>query len=445
MAVVKKTKVEKLENSSVKLTITVDGTQTRTSYNETLKKYAKNVQIKGFRKGHVPTSVLETKFGESLKAESFYNTLEEAVKEALATVKEKPFHASTPTLLDEEKLTPELDKDFKFSVQYDVFPDVVLENYEGIEVEAPEAKIVKADIDAELVKIQEQNAMMIDKTEGTVAKDDSVTIDYSAEGAKAGEDFTFTVGSGYSPYHLDDDVIGLKKGETKEINKTFADDDSDKEIAGKSLKIIVTVKSIKVKDIPALDDELAQDVNEKFNTLADLTADVEKRLNEQLENRKKTKISDQIFANLIEAANIQLPESMIQAELEQQLQQFAMQMGMQPEQLANMFGNDENALKGLMDEWRPSAEKNLKQSLIINKIVEDKNFEVSEEEIEAQYEKLAEQNGRSVSEIKDYYKAQRAEIYLKSEIQSQKAVDLLIEKATVKKGKKISFSELMQN
>lgn len=450
MDAVKKTEIEKLENSAVKLTITVKGKKTRESYDALVSKYAKEAQVKGFRKGKVPASVLEKKFGESMKAEAFYNLLEESVKEALEKVEEKPIYTSTPTLLEDDKLEPELDKDFTFAVQYDVYPAVELGAYEGVEVEVAEAKVLKADIDAELKKIQEQNAMMIDKSEGVVAKDDSVTVDYCELDEKeaeidgtAGEDFTFTLGSGYSPYKLEEDVIGMKKDESKIVDKTFAEDDSDAKIAGRTVKVKVTVKTIKAKDLPALDDELAQDVSEEFQTVDDLKADAKKRLEEQLAAKKKELTVNGVFEKLDETSTIPLPESMVQAELQNNLQNFARQMGMQPEQLVEMLGKNSEGLEGLMNEWRPSTIKNLKQTLILNKVAEEQKIEASDDDVEQEFEKIAEANKRPVNEIKDYYNSNNAVDYLKNDIQNRKAMDFLVEKAAVKKGKKISFLDIM--
>lgn len=452
MKAVKKTTIKKLDNSAVKLAITVSGKKTRENYDSLLVKYAKEAQIKGFRKGKVPTHVLETKFGESIKSETYYNLIEEAVKEALEKVETKPLPMSTPTLMDEEKLSPVLDKDFTFSIKYDVYPEVEISNYEGISVEVPEVKLGKAELDEELKKVQEQNAMMIDKSEGTVAENDSLTVNYCElddKGDKiaetAGEDFSFTVGSEYSPYKMDKDVIGMKKDETKVIEKSFAKDDSDEKLAGRDVKVEVTITSIKEKDIPKLDDELAQDVNEEFKTLDDLKKDLQTKLNEQLENKKKEITHEQIFDTIIEATPIDLPASMIQAELDNNLQNFARQMGMEPKQLLSMLGKGSEGPEALFEEWRPSTIKNLKKSIILDTIAKDQNFEISDEEVDAEYDKIAKANDKEVSEIKDYYIANNAVEYIKSDIKSKKAMDVLVDKASIKKGKKISFLELMEN
>lgn len=452
MKAVKKSVIEKLENSAVKLTITVDGTQTRVVYNRLLAKYAKEAVMPGFRKGHVPSSLLEKKFGSSLVAEAFYNLLEESVKEALDEVKEKPLHTTTPKLLDEESLKPLLDEDFTFSIQYDTFPEIQLGNYEGVEVEIPDASITDEDLNDELKRIQEQNAMMIDKSEGKIEKGDSVTMNYCEldEAGKVvestkGEGFTFTVGNFYSPYQVDEEVVGMTKEEIKVFTKDYSDDEKDEKLKGrKGVRIQVQIKSIKRKEIPALDDELAQDVSEKFKTLDDLKADAKKRLNEQLEARQKELTINAIIEKIVENSQMEIPESMIQAELDNQLHHMAHQMGMQPQQMKAIFEGNPESLKEMTDEWRPSAIKNLKQSMILNEIIDKEKIEVTDSDVEAEYQKMEEQTGRPASEIKEYYLANKAQIYLKSDIQSRKAMELLISKAVVKKGKKSSFMDVMK-
>jgi len=449
---VKKTDIEVLENSAVKLTVTVKKKKTEESYNALLTKYAKEAQVKGFRKGKVPPAVLEQKFGESIKHESFFNLIDEALKEAFESIDKKPLHTATPTLVDEDKLKFEIGKDFTFTVKYDIYPESEFASYEGVEVEVADCKILKADIDEELKKIQEQNAMMIDKSTGKVADKDSVTINYCEldKNEKAiketeGEDFSFTVGSGYAPYKVDEDVIGMKKDESKIIEKTFDKDDSDEKLAGRTVKVKVTVTGIKEKDIPALDDELAQDVSDDFKTIDDLKADVKKKLTEQLDSKLKDVKFNGVIKNIIENSKIELPESMIQAELDNNLKNFAAQSGMQAEQLLEIIGQQGGGTEALFAEWRPSTITNIKQSLIIDDIIKKEKFEVTDTEIDAEYEKIAKQSGRPLTEIKEYYKANNAEEYLKHNVTADKAIELMISKAKIKKGKKVSFLDLMAN
>ena len=221
-----------LEKSRVELSVKVDKEFVKKEYDELLAKYSKTAHIKGFRPGKVPASVLERKFGESLVNEAGFNVIEKSLQEALLDVEKKPLPYITPALKDEENLKLALDKDIEFTVEYDTFPEVELGEYKGIEIEVPNVVIKDSDIDRELDKYREQNAIVTEKkgANGKVAKDNVITINYVEVDAEDKEvtgtkrdDFTFTVGTGYNYYKLDDDVIGMKKEEEKIIATTKVD------------------------------------------------------------------------------------------------------------------------------------------------------------------------------------------------------------------------------
>ena len=284
------TEFTKLEKSAVKLTVTIAKKDVEESYKSTLSKYVKNAQIPGFRKGHVPASVLERKFGESIKADSFGELIDNALNEVFEKETEnRPLPYAQPMM----EQVPELDmtKDLTFSVTYDVFPNVEIKSFSGVSVKEPQVTITEDDIAEELKGMQERNAMVIDKKDNTVEKDNIVTINYAEldddgkviDGTTR-EDFVFTVGTGENIYKIDDEIIGMKKDETKEITKKYKKDDADPELAGKTKKITVTVKAVKVRDLPALDDDFAQDVSEKYKTLIKI---FKAKRSREIENEKR--------------------------------------------------------------------------------------------------------------------------------------------------------------
>ena len=284
--------IERLEKSAVKLTVTVEQDAVKKEFDKLVGKYCKTAHIKGFRKGKVPSAILLQKYGESIRYETSMKLIEESLKEIFDEIEERPLAYSTPELQDEAII--EEDAAYTYTVKYDVFPDVTVADYKGLTVEEPEVKIGKKEIDAELEKIQDQNSVVMEK-DGGAAKNDIVTINYSEldengseiEGSKR-EDFVFTIGTGYNIYKFDEDIEGMKKDEEKIIEKTFPDDFETAEFAGTTKKIKVLVKVVKEKQLPALDDELAQDVNEKFETLKDLKDDIKKRLETSLEQRLRS-------------------------------------------------------------------------------------------------------------------------------------------------------------
>ncbi|MEW5817626.1 MAG: trigger factor, partial [Spirochaetota bacterium] len=212
--------VEPLENSAVKLTVTVDQQSIKKAYDELLQKYSKTLQIKGFRRGKVPVPVLEKKFGESIKHEAYMNKIESNLKQIFEEIEEKPLPYSHPELQDE--LDMSMDKDLCFSVVYDTFPKIEIGTYRGLEIEEPVVELSEDDVERELKTLQNQNSIVVDKKDNTVEKDNIVTINYSEleengrEKLKSRrEGFAFAAGSKNNLYQIDDDILGMKKDEEK--------------------------------------------------------------------------------------------------------------------------------------------------------------------------------------------------------------------------------------
>ena len=445
--------LENLENSAVKLTVTVGKDAVNKEYNDLLSKYAKSAHIKGFRKGKAPAKVLEQKFGESIRGEATMNLMENSLKEAYEDVDKKPLPYATPALEEDgEEILIELDKDFTFAVTYDTMPDVKVGEYKGIEIESPVCKIGKKDIDRELETIREQNATVVEKTEGKVEKDDIVNIDYcelDADGNEVEdgkrEDFVFTVGTGYNVYKLDDDIIGMSSGEEKTIEKEYSEDETDKSLAGQKKTIKVKLNSIKVKELPELDDDLAQDVSDEYKTLKDLKDSIKKRLTDSVSNVIKERNKQAIMDKIIENSEIVVPNSMIQAEAEQSWNQFISQSQMQEEQVLQIIEAQGRTKEDMLEEWKPAAEKNVKSYLITEKLIEEEKIEVSDEEVEETIKEQAEQAGMSFEDTKNYFEQNGMTYYLKNDISNRKLFDLLIESAEIKEGAKKDYLDLMQN
>ena len=448
--------VTKLENSAVKLTATISKEEVAAGYSKNLAKYAKNVQLPGFRKGKVPPKVLEQKYGDSLKQEALADLIDESLNQIFAEEDAKdirPLPYSQPRLENDKIPEFSTDKDLVFTVVYDVFPTVEVKDFSKIEVKEPQCEVGEKELNEELKAIQERNAMVIDKKDGDpVEKDNIVTIDYSelnddgsvVDGSKR-EGFVFTVGTGENIYKIDDDIIGMKKGDTKEITKTYAKDDADADLAGKTKKISVTVKAIKVRDLPALDDDLAQDVNEKYKTLDDLKKDITKGLEANLKRKIEEVKSQSLLDQLVEKNPIVLPASMVAAENEHRWTMMAQQFRTTPEQLEKMVAASGQTKESMLEQWAGNAEKMLKARLVVDALLREKNISVTPEEVEAEYAKLAEESGTSVEEIKKYYDEPRAKEYIIDEIKEKKLFEELYKQVKVSKGDKVAFADLFKN
>ena len=442
------TEFTNLEKSAVKLTVTIAKKDVEESYKTTLSKYVKNAQIPGFRKGHVPASVLERKFGESIKADSFGELIDNALNEVFEKETEnRPLPYAQPMM----EQVPELDltKDLTFSVTYDVFPKVEIKDFNGVAVKEPQVTITDDDIAEELKGMQERNAMVIDKKDNTVEKDNIVTINYAEldddgkviDGTTR-EDFVFTVGTGENIYKIDDEIIGMKKDETKEITKKYKKDDADPELAGKTKKITVTVKAVKVRDLPALDDDFAQDVSEKYKTLADMKADIAKNMELAKDRKIKEIKNNSLLEQLVEKNQFDIPASMLQAELDGRWRMMAQQFQTTPEQLEKMILASGQSKETMLTQWTGDSEKMLKSRIIVDSLIRAKNISVTPEEIEAQYAKIAEESGMSVEDVKKHYADPRSKEYLIDDTKENKLFDEIYKEVKVSKGDKVSFKDL---
>ena len=443
-----------IEKSRMKLSITVKQDEVQNRYALLTKKYAKQLQIPGFRKGKVPVKVLEQKFGDTLRAETY----DEVIQNVLEEVFEAADKYSRPLPYSQPELdgTPDfkLDSDLVFTVLYDVLPKVEISKVEGFTVSVPEVAVTDADIEKELELIRERNALVIDCGDNdTVQKDNIVTINYvqlddadaEIESSKR-NDFVFTVGKGQFHYGVDDELIGMKKGEEKVITKTYPTGYADKELAGKTIKLKVTVIALKRKDLPAIDDDLAQDVSEKYKTLADLKADISKNLTRQVEDVLERKKTDNLLKQMAEANPIELPESMIKAELEGRWAMLAQRLGMSPDNLEKLTGgvNGKFSKESAMAEWRAEAELRLKTRVIVEKLMEEREIAASPEDVEAEYASIAERTGASTADVKKHYEGSpREKEYLIDDIKEKKLYAQLFEKSTVKPGEKLTVEQLL--
>ena len=439
-------KIEKLENSSVKLTVTIGKADVAASYNEVVAKYAKNIQIPGFRKGKVPVSVLERKYGDALKNDAVSEIVEKALGDIFEEMDknksdDRPLPYSQPTIDD----IPLLDttKDLTFAVKYDVFPQVEVKNFDGIEIKVPEVKITDDDLKEELEAIRQRNAMVLDKKDDeAVAKDDIVTVNYCELDDKDAEiagsqrqDFVFTVGTEQNIYKFDNEIIGMKKGETKDLTK---------EVDGENKKVRVTVTAVKVRNVPELDDELAQDVSDKYKNLEDMKNDIKKNLETALENKLKEIKSNSLLEQLVEKNPVELPASMVKAELDSRFRMMAQQFQTTTEQLEKMLTSAGQKKEDMLTQWTGDAEKMLKSRIIVESLLKEKDISVTAEEIEAEYEKIAAGAGVSVEEVKKHYEDPRSKEYLEDEAKEQKLYTMLFDQVKVSKGDKKTFADLFK-
>jgi trigger factor len=446
--------ITRLERSGVELTVTVSKEEVRTQYDELLSGYSKTLQVRGFRKGKVPREVLERKFGPSLREEALGRIIENALKEILEDenlpAADKPLPYSQPKLQGTPALNP--DEDLRFSVTYDVFPVVKVETWKGLSVEIPDAAVTDEDIDRELENIRIRNAIVQDREEDAAAETgDVVTVNY-LELSESGEpldetkreDFVFTLGSGYNMYRFDEEMTGMKQGETRDFEKIYPADFTDRELAGRTVRLRVSLTGLKSRILPEPDDDFAQDVDEKCRTLEDLRADIRKRFTENLDRRLRDISVNRLLEKIMELTPVELPESMIQMEVASRWRNMARQFQTTEEGLLKLLGESGKTYDDMAAEWRSAAIQTLHSRLIVEALMEEQNVTVTDEDLEREFADLAEDSGMSLDEVKGYYKKDSMQEYLKQEIKDRKIFELMLAETTVTRGKQEAYLDLVQ-
>jgi trigger factor len=427
----------------------------RSEYDELVSDYSKNIQIPGFRKGKVPKAVLIRKYADSLKEETLGKIIEKAIgsvfEDETFPQEDRPLPYSSPRLEDDPAL--DLDADLTFSVVYDVLPQFTVGQWKGLEVEVPDAALADEDLNRELEAVRERNAIVLDKDdEAEAAQGDVVTVNY-CELTDAGEplagtereDFVFTLGSGYNLYRFDDEITGMKKGESRDIEKTYGEDFETADLAGKTKKIRVTLTALKERQLPDLDDELAQDVDEKFKTLEDLKTNIRERLAKNLNRRLRDITINKLLEKIMENTPVDIPESMIRIELDSRWRNLARRFNVSTGDLAKMTAKSGEGAASLQEEWRPEAVKALHSRLIVESLIRDQNWEITDEDVEKEYETMAADSAVSPEELKKYYEQENMKEFLKEEIKERRLFDLLLAENTVKAGKKENYLDLVEN
>lgn len=414
--------------------ITLEKADFQKEYNSYLKEILKDIQMPGFRRGKVPQSVLERKGGQSFKEDVMNQIAGNTVKTIFEDESFPPEFTPLP-FRDPEidgKLVFDLEKDFVFSVTYDIAPQFGELSIDGFEVEVESAEASDADVQRELNKIRERNAIVIDRDEGEKArKGDVVTVNYGevdeAGAVKAGterEGFVFEVGLGRTLYQFDDDVIGLKVGEERVIKRK-----KDAADGGGPIQLRIKATKIQKRDLPDLDDEFAQDVSEKYKTLADLKKALKEQLNAQIERRLEEKVREELLEKIAGDKEIEIPASLILAETQNRVRDL-LQRGVQP------GSKDFQVIYASVDAM-------LRRFYLISELVKQNKIEATDGEIEAEIRAAAKSVGDDEESFLAYVKEHKAaEDEVKAKIVESKLFALLKEKNTIKKGKKATYLDL---
>ncbi|MGF7086945.1 trigger factor [Kroppenstedtia sanguinis] len=415
------------ENNRGVLTVEVDEEKLGEALNQAFKKVVKDVNLPGFRKGKVPRPIFEKRFGvEALYQDAVEILVPEAYQSAVEETGIEPVDQPEIDIEQLEKGTP-----FIFKATVTVKPEVKLGDYKGLEVPEKDFSVTEEDVEAELKRMQERQGQLNPVEEGTVEEKDRVTLDFegfvdgeSFEGGKA-EGYTLEVGSGQFIPGFEEQLIGLKPEEEKEVQVTFPEEYHAEELAGKEAVFHVKVHEIKRLELPQLDDEFAQDVSE-LDTLDELKKDIENKLREQKSKEEENYKRNSLVEKASELAEIDLPDVMVEHEIDHMLQHFEQQLQMQGinlDQYVQFTGQEKSELR---EQFKEDAEKKVRANLVLEAIAAQENVEVSDEETEAEVKKLAEEMGRDTEEIRKLLEAQGAFVQIRDEVKIRKTIDLLV-------------------
>lgn len=418
--------VERLEHNMAKLTIEVPAEEVEKALQAAYLKERSKISLPGFRKGRVPRQMIEKMYGP----EVFYD---EAANRMISEAYAKAYDECELELVSQPKIEItqlEKGKEFIFTAEVAVKPEVKLGEYKGLKVDKVSTRVTQKEVDEEIDKERERNARTIDVTDRAVQDKDQITLDFEGfvdgvafEGGKA-SDYPLTIGSGAFIPGFEDQLIGANIDEEKEINVTFPEEYQAKELAGKAAVFKCTVHSIKAKELPELDDEFVSDVSEKSETVDAYKAEVKAKIKERKENEGKQKREDQSVEQAVANAEMDIPEAMISFQSRQMVDDFArriMQQGMTMEQYFQFTGLSEEKM---MEEFKPEAEKRIRTRLTLEAIVAAENIEVSEERLDEELQKMADSYKMEVDKLKEYM-GENEKKQMKEDIAIQEAVTLI--------------------
>ena len=422
-------KVENIEKNVVQLEIEVDAAKFEEGMQLSYKKNASKFAVPGFRKGKAPRHIVERYYGEG----ALYD---DAINIVCGEAYEKAIEENNIQPVDR----PEIDikqigskQNLIFTAKVTVKPEVELGAYMGVEAEKVTATVTDEEVDAEFQKIVEKNSRLVTITDRPVQSGDTAIIDFEGfidgvafEGGK-GTDYSLVIGSNTFIPGFEDQLIGKNAGEEIDVNVSFPEEYGKEELNGKPALFKVTIKEIKVKELPEVDDEFAKDISE-FDTLAEYKEDLKKKLLDAAQKKAERQTEENVINKVVENATVEIPQVMIENRIDNMIRDFDMKLryqGLDLEKYAQIMGLDEAGLKG---QFAERAAKEVKVQLVIEKITEVENVQASDEEADAEIQRMADMYKQSAEDLKKSISADEME-YIKKDVAFRKTIELLVEKA----------------
>ncbi len=421
---------EKQEHSVVALTIEITKAEFEAAKDKAFKKTGKNITVPGFRKGHAPRKMIEKLYGEGVFFEEAFNIIyPDAMEMAVEKSGIKPVGRADVDLGD-----PAEEGGLTIIAKVPVEPEVELGEYKGVEVEKETVKVPAADVKAELNRLAQRNART-ETVDRKAKKNDTVDIDFEGfvdgvafEGGKA-EHHALTLGSGTFIPGFEDQLIGCKAGDEKDVVVTFPEEYHAKELAGKEAVFKCKVHKVEETILPEIDDEFAKDVSDTCETLDDLKKEISERLKKERQEAADHAFEEKVLDAVIENMKADIPQAMIESQIDSIVQDFSYRLqmqGMQLDQYLKMSGTEMGAFRAM---FREQAEHQVKSRLVLEKVAELENIAVSDTELEEEYAKMAEQYGMEVEKVKSIVSAEA----LTGDLKISNALEFLKKNAKVKK------------
>lgn len=421
-------KMEKIEKNLVKFEITVEADKFQEAIKKAYNKNVKNFNVPGFRKGKVPMAIVKKYYGTGI-------LMEDAINFAIDGSYSNALKENNIIPVDYPKIdivTAEEGKDFVYTAEVTVYPEVELGEYKGLNIEKPSYEVTEEELAAKLKEMQEKNARIETKEDGEVATGDTAVIDFKGyvddvafEGGE-GKDYSLEIGSGTFIDNFEEQLIGAKAGDKVEVNVTFPENYGKEELNNKKAKFEVLVKEIKVKELPEIDDEFAKETSE-FDTLEELKADITKKMEEANANRAEKEHEEAIIKAVVENAKVEVPEVMIEKEIDamvKNLEQRLQYQGLNLEQYFQFTGTDEAKMRDYMKE---NAEVKVKTDLVLEAIEKAENIDATEEELKEKAEEVAKMYSAGDDEkmVELLLNSQKAALI--ADVKTSKTVKLLVE------------------
>ena len=416
-------KIEKLENSMVKITMEVDADTFKKAVETAYQKNRGKIQIPGFRKGKAPRKLIEKAYGPDV----FY---EDAANEVMQPAYEKAIEESGLDIVSRpnvDVVQAEEGKEFIFTAEVAVKPEVNLKAYKGLEIKKEEIVVTEEEIDKKLEEVREKNARIIDVEDRPVKDGDIVTIDYSGSvdgvafdgGTDTGH--KLTIGSGQFIPGFEDQVIGHNIGDEFDVKVTFPTPYHSEDLAGKDAVFAVKLHGISEKELPEADDELAQDVSD-FDTLAEYKEDLKKKLLHEKEHKAEHELEHKVMDALVENLEVELPGPMVDLEVENQLYNMENRMRAQGFSLEQYMQFTGQSISSLQESLKDGAAKSIKGRLALEAVAKAENLDVTEEDIEKEYQKMADMYQMDLEKVKGMVPDTDM---MKEDIVNKKALDIV--------------------